>query len=150
MRVKIFGNKIKDIAIAFMDFYTIGHFMFGYITCLVISIIIYLLFGEILFVGVSITITINIGLIWEFIENFYLYKRGFKFEDRIDSFENSLTDVLFVNIGGIVCGIISTFELIPLFIGTVLILAFTTALYEILRKITFNKMNNNGKNMEKI
>jgi len=150
MRVKIFGNKIKDIAIAFTDFYTIGHFIFGYITCLVISMIIYLFWGKIAFIGVSITITINIGLIWEFIENFYLYKRGFKFEDRIDSFENSLTDVLFVNIGGIVCGIISTFGPIPLLIGTVLILVFTTALYEILRKITFNKMNTNGKNMEKV
>ena len=150
MKFKIFGFTFDDVAFSFIDFYTVSHFIFGFITCLIVSLIMYLLFGEMVFVGLSITISINVGLFWEFFENFYLHKKGFKFDNRRDSFANSLTDVLFVNIGAITGGIISSFGLIRLFVGTVLILTISLIVYEFLRRITFSERNNYGKNMEKI
>jgi len=150
LKFKIFGFTTDDVTFSFIDFYTVGHFIFGFITCLILYLIIGLLFNYPDPYGLCITISINVGLFWEFLENFYLHKKGFKFDDRRDSFANSLTDVLFVNIGAIVCGIISISGIITLFMWTVLILAFTTALYEILRRVTFSKRNNYGKNMEKV
>ncbi len=150
MKFKVFGFTKDEVDFAFVDFYTVGHFIFGYITYLIVYLLFWLLFRY-FDPGLFITITINIGIFWEFFENFYLYNIGFKFDNRRDSFANSLTDILFVNIGGIVCGIISIFT-DTMFITSLIVLVSTIALYEILRKITFNNENgnNNGKNMEKI
>ena len=100
--------------------------------------------------GILVVVSFNVGMGWEFFENFYLQKKGFKFDDRVDSFANSLTDVLFVNIGAIVCAFITLGNFEAVFITSVIILAITLTLYEILRKITINNGNNNGKNMEKV
>ena len=91
-------------------------------------------------------------MFWEFFENFYLQEKGFKFDNRVDSFANSLTDVLFVNIGAITCSFITITDIIEvIFIVSIIILAITTALMEVLRKITFKRENGkNGKILEKI
>lgn len=151
MKFKIFGFTVDDVTFAFIDFYTVGHFIFGFITCLVLYLIVGVLFGYPDPYGLCITISINIGLFWEFLENFYLHKRGFKFDDRIDSFANSLTDVLFVNIGAIVCGIVCTLKpIMRIFIASILILMICLIFYEFLRRVTFSEKNNYGKKMEKV
>ena len=135
-----------------MDFYTCGHFLFGYLT----QLILYLLFVTVIGLpnnpGVLVVISFNIGMFWEFFENFYLQEKGFKFDNRVDSFANSLTDVLFVNIGAITCSFITITDIIEaIFIVSIIILAITTALMEVLRKITFKRENGkNGKILEKI
>ncbi len=103
-------------------------------------------------IGVFITISINIGIAWEFFENFYLQKKGFKFDDRVDTFANSLTDILFVNIGAIVSGLITIGDFKSIFIISIIIIAIAIALMEVLRKITLNNNENDkhGKNVEKI
>ena len=151
MKIKIFGFKEKDVDFAFVDFYTVGHFIFGYITVLLTYILFVTVFRLPNNPGVFVVISFNIGMFWEFFENFYLQKKGYKFDDRVDSFANSLTDVLFVNIGAIICAFITIGDLKSIFITSIIILAITTALMEVLRKITFNKENNeNGKILEKI
>ena len=150
MKFKIFGFTTDDVTFSFIDFYTVGHFIFGFITCLILYLIIGLLFNYPDPYGLCITISINVGLFWEFLENFYLHKKGFKFDDRRDSFANSLTDVLFVNIGAIVCGIVCTLEPMEVFAVSVLILMVALILYEFLRRVTFSKRNNYGKNVEKV
>ena len=42
------------------------------------------------------------ALIWEYVENFILAKTKLKIGSRKDSLQNSLTDVLFTGIGGII------------------------------------------------
>lgn len=99
--------------------------------------------------GTFVVISINVGIIWEFIENFFLQKKGYKFDDRVDSFANCLTDVLFVDIGAIVCAFITIIDVVGVFLVSTIVLAISTALMEILRKITFNNENEkNGKKME--
>jgi len=147
MKFKAISFKEEDVDFAFIDFYTDGHFIFGYIAYLVVYLFTIIFLGK-NHAGFSMTITINIGLIWEFIENFYLHKRGYKYDNRRDSFANSLTDVLFVNIGGIVAGIISMFEVELFFIYTILILMISLILYDILRRITFSEKNNYGRKVE--
>lgn len=139
---KIFSFKEKDVDIAFFDFYSFGHFIFGYITNLLIFLILILITSQ-KFVFLSSVFTINIGLIWEFVENFYLHKKGFKYDNRQDTLANSLTDILFVSIGSIVCTIITIFSLFVLFVSSTFILIFSTTIYEVCRRYT---MRNNRKN----
>lgn len=141
----MFGFTRDDVDFAFVDLYTVSHFIFGYITYLIIYLfMIFMLPKYPDPYWVSITIAINIGIFWEFLENFYLVKKGYKFDDRVDSFANSLTDVLFVDIGAIVCAILSVFEIGILFMGSLITLILSIILYEILRKITFNGSRKNG------
>lgn len=151
MRIKIFGFKEKYVDFSFIDFYTTGHFIFGYISQLLVYILFHVCLGLPNNPGVFVVISINIGISWEFIENFYLQKKGYKFDNRVDSFANSLTDVLFVDIGAITCAFITINSLKIIFIVSIIILAIMVALMEVLRKITFNNENDkNGKILEKV
>lgn len=139
---KVCSFKEEDVDICFIDFYSFGHFIFGFITNLIIFLIILLLTSQ-KFIFLSAIFTINIGLFWEFFENFYLHKKGFKYDNRQDSLANSLTDILFVSIGAIVCTIITIFSLFILFVSSTLILTFSISAYEVCRRYT---MRNNRKN----
>ena len=151
MKLKIISFKEKDVDFVFIDFYTTGHFIFGYIAQLLTYLLFSVIFGLPNNPGIYIVISFNIGVFWEFFENFYLQKKGFKFDNRVDSFANSLTDILFVNIGAIVCACVTLGKFKTIFITSIIIIAISIALMEILRKITFNNENEkNGKNMEKI
>jgi len=148
---KLISFKEKDVDFVFIDFYTTGHFIFGYITQLIVYILFTIIFGLDNNPGVLVVISINIGIAWEFLENFLLQKTGFKYDNRVDSFANSLTDVLFVDIGAIVCACVSIGGREATFIISIIIIAISVALMEVLRKITFNnKGENNGKKMAKI
>lgn len=141
---KICSFKEEDIDIAFFDFYSFGHFLFGFIANLMIFIIILFITSQ-KFIFLSTVFTINIGLIWEFFENFYLHKKGFKYDNRQDSLANSLTDILFVSVGSITCTIITIFSLFFLFVMSTFILIISTSIYEFFRRYT---LRNNRKNTE--
>ena len=91
-----------------IDIFTAGHFMFGFISYLIIFILLrevtYLLFDDALFC--SLIGVMFVGLIWEFIENFILIR--FR-PNGADSLKNSLTDILFDLFGGIFAWIIVYF-----------------------------------------
>ncbi|MFX0070234.1 MAG: hypothetical protein ACFFAO_04000 [Candidatus Hermodarchaeota archaeon] len=88
------------------DFYSWGHIDMGIGAFLLISLIITVT-EWVLGPGSAIVewwmvlaLVILFSLIWEFIENVILWKLGWKFEDRQDSWPNFIWDVIFVILGG--------------------------------------------------
>lgn len=99
-RPRLIGKNKADISSnCGIDFFSIAHILFGYISYtlfyLFFSIINY---QEVFFI--SLFITQSLGLLWEFLENFFFQNR--KFMKKKDSLLNSLFDILFVTIGGII------------------------------------------------
>jgi len=98
---------IEEVGISFFDFYSVGHICMG--------IGIFLLFS--LFYTIPMAkeegssqillplwgiwlITVIIGIIWEIIENTLFFDLGIKFEGRLDSPANIISDILCVALGG--------------------------------------------------
>ena len=89
-----------------LDFYSWGHIAFGIGAFTIFSLIITIY--ELIFLTAAVMpwwwimlFVIAVGIGWEIIENTILWKLGVKFENRRDSFNNALFDILFVILGGL-------------------------------------------------
>lgn len=103
---EFFATDISEVGIAWFDFYSIGHICFGIGLFLFFSLF-YTLpkrkYGttpifSLLFVFI---LTIISSILWEIVENLVFLDLGWKFEDRLDSWQNMTTDVLLCGIGGL-------------------------------------------------
>ena len=70
----------------------------------------------------------SISIIWELIENFWLYKLNIKFAHRRDSLINSITDVIFFVLGGIIALLIIFFYFDLFLIITIVLFYLITIL----------------------
>lgn len=94
----------KDaVALSPVDFFSVGHVIMGQVSYLVFDLIVVLVIGTNALVvkGWCLFATIVEGVLWEPFENIILWRLGWKFENRRDSLVNSLFDVGFVALGGI-------------------------------------------------
>ena len=96
---KLIATEISEVGISWFDFYSIGHICFGIGLFLFFSLF-YTLpkrkynttpIFSLLFVFI---LTIISSILWEVIENLVFLDLGWKFEDRLDSWQNMTTDVL--------------------------------------------------------
>jgi len=104
--VDLFATDSTMVGIAWFDFYSIGHLCFGIGVFLFFSLfytvpkhkgktpIFSLLFVFIL--------TVLILVLWEALENLLFIDLGWKFEGRLDSWQNFTTDLLVGTFGGLV------------------------------------------------
>jgi len=102
---QFFATTVDEVGISWFDFYSIGHICFGIGVFLFFSLfytipkkkgripIFSLLFVFILTIAIAIT--------WEILENVWFLEMGWKFEGRMDSWQNMITDVLFGAVGGL-------------------------------------------------
>ena len=127
-----------------LDFYSVGHVVFGYVTYILVFFIgmlienLYIRNGALMH---TLGITILVGLLWELVENNLIVKKK-SFKKCQDSLNNSLCDILCVAIGGIIAGfLIFHFidDLFTLFILNILILLGMFLVFYITGTITFNK-----------
>ena len=109
-----------DVGISAIDFFSFGHIIAGYMTFLIIFNIFCGIYGFPLNFYYLYYIFI-LGIVWELIENFFLFKIHIKFAQRRDSKINSLMDIAFLVSGGFFAYIILFFDISLLFIGTLTI-----------------------------
>jgi len=105
----IIGTTRKDVNEAWIDFYSIGHLVLGFVVFF-ISYWFSLLVLRIQFREYLTIFTLIFAVLWELFENICLVKTRFKFDKRKDSVENSLFDIVFVFFGAIICYIMSLLE----------------------------------------
>jgi hypothetical protein len=100
-----FATTVDEVGISWFDFYSIGHICFGIGVFLFFSLF-YTIpkkkgripIFSLLFVFI---ITIVIAIAWEILENILFLDLGLKFEGRMDSLPNMVTDVLLCAVGGL-------------------------------------------------
>ena len=102
---QFFATTVDEVGISWFDFYSIGHICFGIGVFLFFSLF-YTIpkkkgripIFSLLFVFI---LTISIAITWEILENVWFLEMGWKFEGRMDSWPNMITDVLFGAVGGL-------------------------------------------------
>jgi hypothetical protein len=101
------AESINEVGISFLDFYSVGHICMGIGIFLLFSLLYTIPMGKeegasqiILPLWAIWVITVAVGIIWEIIENTIFFSLGIKFEHRLDSPANIVSDVLFVALGG--------------------------------------------------
>ncbi|MFW9998530.1 MAG: hypothetical protein ACFE9Q_01335 [Candidatus Hodarchaeota archaeon] len=102
---KFFATTVDEVGISWFDFYSIGHICFGIGVFLFFSLF-YTIpkkkgkipIFSLLFVFI---ITIVIAITWEILENVLFLELGWKFEGRMDSWPNIITDILLGAVGGL-------------------------------------------------
>jgi len=97
--MKIVAKTIEDIDITPIDFFSVGHIIFGMIAYLVCNVVIYALGFHKLFQEYSFAAALIVSWLWEILENSALLRTRMKFEKRRDDLFNSLTDQGFALIG---------------------------------------------------
>jgi len=93
---KIIATKKSEVSQSFLDYFTFGHLLFG-----MISFFIGHLFFDFAF---SLWITSLAATAWELIENnFKIFRRirGKMGRPEKDSLLNSISDIIFTNVGGL-------------------------------------------------
>ena len=112
---KIVAQNKSEMTQKPIDVYTIPHVLMGIVSYIVFFLFLSLFFDDFntayIFLSpffksidvkyISIISVLFWAVIWEYVENFILAKTRLKFGKRQDSLENSLTDVVFTGIGGI-------------------------------------------------
>ena len=99
------ATTIEEVGQSWFDFYSIGHICFGVGLFLFFSLF-YTIpkkkgktpIFSLLFVFICTMICI---ILWEIVENLIFFDLGWKFEDRIDSWQNITTDIVLCGIGGL-------------------------------------------------
>ena len=102
---EFFATEITEVGISWFDFYSIGHICLGIGLFLFWSLF-YTIpkkkgripIFSLMFVFI---LTIVCAIIWEIIENTVFLDLGWKFENRMDSWQNAITDVLLCAVGGL-------------------------------------------------
>ncbi len=143
---EIIATTSEEVGVSWFDFYSIGHICFGIGVFLFFSLfysipkargstpIFSLLFVFIL--------TFIILIAWEVVENTYLYISNLKFENRTDSPQNILTDILFGIIGslGACLNAYETFEkerkILPYYTTGIIAFILWLGIFIILRHFT--------------
>ena len=92
IKIRLIARKKDDISIAAIDFFSFGHLLVGYLSLLILFSIFFVNYGisTLFFYLVG---NLIISVIWELIENFWLYEVNIKFAHRRDSIINSITDI---------------------------------------------------------
>ncbi|NHJ26156.1 MAG: DUF2585 family protein, partial [Candidatus Lokiarchaeota archaeon] len=98
--MKIFAKSKEDISSAAIDFFSFGHLLIGYLLFIVLNAIYFVFFENYQFF-LCIISDFLCALIWELIENTLFYRKNIKFGYRRDSTLNSLSDISFLVIGGL-------------------------------------------------
>ncbi|MHA1732078.1 MAG: DUF2585 family protein [Promethearchaeota archaeon] len=103
-----FARDKDDVAESAVDFFSIGHIMFGQFTFWIIYMLFTYAFPDVIYPVKfwALIITIIVGIAWEPIENIILWKMGLKFENKRDSWLNIIFDILFVILGGVLAYLI--------------------------------------------
>lgn len=104
--VDLFATDPSMVGVAWFDFYSIGHFCFGIGMFLFFSLF-YTIpkhkgktpIFSLLFVFI---VVVFILVLWEALENLLFINLGWKFEGRLDSWQNITSDLLIGAFGGIV------------------------------------------------
>lgn len=99
------ATEIGEVGVSWFDFYSIGHICLGIGLFLFWSLF-YTIpkkkgripIFSLMFVFI---LTIVCAIIWEIIENTVFLDLGWKFENRMDSWQNAITDVLLCAVGGL-------------------------------------------------
>ncbi|MFX1569754.1 MAG: hypothetical protein ACFFCV_15450 [Promethearchaeota archaeon] len=102
---QFFATTVDEVGISWFDFYSIGHICFGIGIFLFFSLF-YTIpkkkgkipIFSLLFVFI---LTVIIAIVWEILENVWFLEMGWKFEGRLDSWPNMITDVLLGAVGGL-------------------------------------------------
>lgn len=101
------ASTVDEVGISWFDFYSIGHICMGIGIFLFFSLFYTIPYSKsnesqvLLPLWVVWIITILLAIGWEWLENVVFVDLGIKFEGRIDSIENMLTDIILVAIGGL-------------------------------------------------
>lgn len=85
-----------------IDVCTVSHILMGIISYLVLYLFLRPIFPLIDTKYISLISVLFWAIIWEYVENFILIRTRFKIGNRRDSLENSLTDIVFTGLGGII------------------------------------------------
>ncbi len=101
------AEGVEEVGISFLDFYSVGHICMGIGIYLLFSLFYTIPMGKeegssqiLLPLWAVWVITVIIGIIWEIIENFLFFGLDIKFEGRLDSPANIISDILCVALGG--------------------------------------------------
>jgi hypothetical protein len=103
--VDLIAMDPSQVGIAWLDFYSIGHLCFGIGTFLFFSLF-YTVpkkrgkvpIFSLLFVFIC---TVAVLILWEVVENTIFIDIGWKFEDRLDSWQNITSDIICGMLGSI-------------------------------------------------
>jgi len=101
----LFAENISEVGVSWFDFYSIGHICFGIGAFTILSLFYTIpkkrgktpLFS-LLFVFI-LSVVLFIG--WELLENLLFIQLGWKFEGRVDSLPNIITDILMGMVGAL-------------------------------------------------
>jgi hypothetical protein len=104
--VDLIATDPSMVGVAWFDFYSIGHFCFGIGMFLIFSLF-YTIpkhkgkkpIFSLLFVFIVVVLIL---VLWEALENLLFISLGWKFEGRLDSWQNITTDLLIGAFGGII------------------------------------------------
>jgi len=100
---KFVARTYTQISQKAIDYFSLIHILFGLISYYLSYFIMMLIGLPIDFIsGMGLAYVMNISLVWEFFENFILSKTKLKKNSRKDSLQNSLMDLVFTEIGGII------------------------------------------------
>lgn len=126
---KILAKNKEGISKAAIDFFSFGHLLSGYFVFIILEAFFLVILGE-LTTLLSFLALFLYGVIWEIVENTYLFKRNIKFGYRRDSFLNSSMDVVMLTMGGLLASICLELNLEPFlivsalfFIGNILLMS---------------------------
>ena len=84
-----------------IDVYTIPHMLMGIVSYIVFYLFLASFFKRVDTIYLSLISVLIWAIMWEYVENFILLHTRFKTNNRRDSLQNSLTDVVFTGLGGI-------------------------------------------------
>lgn len=138
------ANCKEDVSKKPIDFYSIGHILFGYISFLV-SLSICVLLQTINPIEYALVSTQCIAVMWEIFENNILIKTKYKFGKCKDSLENSLFDIIFVFLGGVAGAILCYNGFDNIIIGTVYFVFTSFVAYVVCKRLTLYKKEDNKK-----
>jgi len=139
--MKLVGKSEKDLDKYPLDFFSIGHFILGHLTCIIIFFMALFIPFEYLRNGILqhfLLITCIFGLGWEIFENNVLINTKLKKER--DSLNNSLCDILCVILGSIMCAFIifHFFENLLIFVFiTVILLTIEFSFFYVCGFVTY-------------
>jgi len=138
----IIGTTRKSVNEAWIDFYSIGHIVLGFVVFFV-SYWFSLLVLRIQFREYLTIFTLVIAVLWELFENICIVKTKYKFDKRKDSVENSLFDIVFAFFGAIICYIMSLFEYDAFIIFGFLFMILSISAMEVCAILTLNSEDHN-------
>ena len=96
---KILAKNKEGISKAAIDFFSFGHLLGGYFAFIILEAFYLVILGEFV-IEICIVTVFLCGVIWEIVENTYLFNKNVKFGYRRDSLLNSSMDLVMLTMGG--------------------------------------------------